>query len=39
MNGGGLELSAAQYEQQFNSQIAVSIDLEESIDGLKKAKH
>ena len=39
MNGGGLELSAAQYEQQFNSQIAVSIDLEEQIDGLKKAKH
>ncbi len=39
MNGGGLELSADQYEQQFNSQIAVSIDLEESIDGLKKAKH
>jgi dienelactone hydrolase len=38
MNGGGLELSAEQYEQQFNSQIAVSIDLEEKIDGLQKAK-
>ena len=38
MNGGGLELSAKQYEQQFNSQIAVSIDLEESIDGLQKAR-
>lgn len=37
MNGGGLELNTAQYEQQFHSQIAVSIDLEEQIDGLKKA--
>ena len=36
MNGGGLELSAAEYEQQFNNQIDVSIVLEEKIDGVKK---
>ena len=38
MNGGGLELSAADYEKQFNDQIEVSIELEEKVDGLKKAK-
>lgn len=37
MNGGGLELSPAEYEQQFNNQIDVSIELEEKIDGVKKA--
>ncbi len=37
MNGGGLELSPTEYEQQFNNQIDVSIELEEKIDGLKKA--
>lgn len=38
MNGGGVELSAADYEKQFNSQIGESIELEEKVDGLKKAK-
>lgn len=38
MNGGGLELSAADYEKQFNKQIDVSIELEEKVDGLEKAK-
>jgi dienelactone hydrolase/regulation of enolase protein 1 (concanavalin A-like superfamily) len=38
MNGGGLELSSADYEKQFNDQIEVSIELEEKVDGLKKAK-
>lgn len=37
MNGGGLELSPAEYEQQFNNQIDVSVELEEAIDGVKKA--
>ena len=37
MNGGGLELNPAEYEQQFNKQIDVSIELEEKIDGVKKA--
>ncbi len=37
MNGGGLELTADQYQQQFNNQIDVSIELEETIDGVKKA--
>ena len=38
MNGGGLELSPAEYEKQFSNQIDVSIDLEEKVDGLDKAK-
>ncbi|WDE97598.1 acetylxylan esterase [Lentisphaera profundi] len=38
MNGGGLELSASEYEKQFNDQIDVSIELEEKVDGLEKAK-
>ena len=38
MNGGGLELSASEYEKQFNDQIDVSIELEEKVDGLKKAE-
>ena len=37
MNGGGLELSPAEYEQKFNRQIEVSVDLKEKIDGVKKA--
>lgn len=37
MNGGGLELSPAEYRQRFNRQIEVSVDLEEEIDGVKKA--
>ena len=38
MNGGGLELSPEAYEKQFSDQIDVSIELEEKVDGLKKAK-
>ena len=39
MNGGGLELTPEQYELQFKSQIDVSIEREEEIDGVKKALH
>ncbi|MCH2204370.1 MAG: dienelactone hydrolase family protein [Lentisphaerales bacterium] len=39
MNGGGLELNPAEYEKQFSNQIDVSIELEEKVDGLKKAKN
>lgn len=38
LNGGGLELNAAEYQQQFNDQIDVSIDLEEKVDGLQPAQ-
>jgi hypothetical protein len=36
MNGGGLELSPAEYERQFNHQTDAFIDLEDKIDGVKK---
>ena len=39
LNGGGLELNAAEYQQQFNDQIDVSIDLEEKVDGLQPAQN
>ena len=38
MNGGGLALNPDEYQQQFNSQIDVSVELEEKVDGLKKAR-
>ena len=39
MNGGGLELNPEEYEKQFSNQIDVSIELEEKVDGLDKAKN
>jgi dienelactone hydrolase len=39
MNGGGLELNPEEYEKQFSNQIDVSIELEEKVDGLEKAKN
>ena len=38
LNGGGLELDAKAYQQQFNDQIDVSISLEEKVDGLQPAQ-
>ncbi|WP_018970835.1 dienelactone hydrolase family protein [Rubritalea marina] len=38
MNGGGIELSPEDYEKQFADQIDESIELEEAVDGVKKAQ-
>ena len=39
MNGGGLELSPEEYQNQFSSQIDVSLELENDVDGIQKAQH